>query len=259
VTSGRTRPGQLGLGTSPDVDPATEDLTVRVLGHIGVDLPTCSGLLAGATSTFGIGDDDRALGAGAFDTPFALPHEAIGMGKVIQLLDRKVTGAQCPGYMEATAACVLEWKATVTFERTGQRQIEIPDEDIFVPLEPKPAPEPAPPDDDLDDLFVPLKPRAGAKLSPDGGQASVTVTCPAGCSGSVAAYPASGRARASAARALARKRFTAAAGRKTTVVVRFTRAARRRVKRAGVRLALRIAPAGGGEVVSRNLALRLRR
>jgi hypothetical protein len=50
-----------------------------------------------------------------------MPHEAIGMGKIIQLLQAHVAGDRCPGSAEHTASCVLDWKATVTFDRIAQR------------------------------------------------------------------------------------------------------------------------------------------
>jgi hypothetical protein len=156
-----------------------------------------------------------------------MPHEAIGMGKIIQLLQAHVAGDRCPGSAEHTASCVLDWKATVTFDRIAQRVLGPGEggqppggggsdlDDSIIPMPP-----PVDPGPDLDEDLIPMPPRR-ATLSRSADQATLTLTCRVACSGTAVAYPAGRGARAAAAKPLARTRFTGAAGRPTTVRVRF--------------------------------------
>jgi hypothetical protein len=258
-------PGWFGAEVIPTPDPTIERLNVRVLGGISFHLPSCTGTVGTAPSSFGIGSGDPEVLSGPFDQAFDMPHEAIGMGKIIQLLDANVSGARCPGHGDHTASCVLNWKATVTFVRTAQRELgpgggdQSPDggSDPDGCLIPMPQPDPACPDPDEE--LIPMLPKA-ATLSAGAQQAKLKLTCRAACSGSATAYPARRGARSSALRPLARTRFTGKAGRPITIVLRFRPKARRAIRRAGaVRIELRVAPAAGGRTVQRNVVLRLPR
>jgi len=245
----------LGGSITPDLDPSTEDLAVRLIGGVDVALPSCSGML-GAGQQVTIDGGNQPLGLGPLDALIDLPREAIDMGKIIELLEGTATGPQCPGYGVNTVSCTLSWKATVTFVRIAQYELA---------LEPAPLPPPTY-DDDLivplptrtydDDLIVPLP---SGKLNARAEQVKLGLTCSAACSGSATAYPVGGGAKASGLRPLARARFSGTPGRKTTVTLRFRPQARRQIKRAGgVRVTLRISPRAGGKEVRRSLVLRLR-
>ena len=99
---------------------------------------------------------------------------------------------------------------------------------------------------------------ASAKLPASAAKATLVVTCPARCDGTVTASLPRGRG-ASAAKApvLARSRFTVAAGKTQRVVVRFSRAAQRKIRRTrGVSLKVRTVSAGKTD--ERVLSLRLK-
>ncbi len=260
-------PGGGGLAASPFPTPDrnVETLDVRVLAGIGFILPTCFGAIGGPES-FAIEGSELTLPSGPFDHSFDMPHEAIGMGKIIQLLDARVTDDHCPGRVAVTASCALDWKATVTFVRTAQREVgpdgagqsqggAPPSDPCGVPM-PEPGPGCADPDEDL----IPMPPKPG-KLSRNAKQAKLTLTCRVACSGTATAYPVKRAARVSAARrAVARTRFTAAAGQPTTIVLRLRPTARRAIRRArALRIDLRIAPQAGGATARRTVLLRLPR
>ena len=252
-------------GTTEKPEGATsEGIFIRVMEGGGIRLDQCSGTLKGSTQ--GLSLASNALGrTHAYETFFEMPHEAVGMGKIIQLLNKTVTGTSCPNYNElGTDSCTLKWKATVTFVRTFHAEIGEP-EVKPAPPEEQPAP-PAPPSDppidpeelpvppkpaplpeDDDDLFIPLP--GSAKLAPGNASATVAVLCPTGCKGTATATPKGGRARSAAAKALARTRFTARPGVRTTVRLRFPNRARRAIRRAGgVKIALDVAPPGGAPI-----------
>jgi hypothetical protein len=246
-------------GTTEKPEGATsEGIYIRVMDGAGVRLDTCSGTLKGSTQGLFLGSSVVGR-TNAYETFFEMPHEAVGMGKIIQLIDRTVTGTSCPGYTDSTDSCTLKWKATVTFVRTFHAEVGEPEVKPAPQEEQAPAPpSPPAPKDDLDDLFIPLPdppdsdddlfvPLPGsAKLAPSGASASVAVLCPTGCTGTAVATPLARGARAAAARkALARTRFAAKPGRRTTVRLRFGARARRAVRRAGgVRIALSARPRG---------------
>ena len=232
----------------------------------GVKLDACSGTLKGSTQGLFLGSGLFGR-TNAYDTFFEMPHEAIGMGKIIQLLDKTVTGTSCPGYGDSTDSCTLKWKATVTFVRTfhaesgepevkpappGEQQEQMPPPlDPTVPeIDESDLPElpGKPPESDDDDLFIPLP--GSAKLAPSAASATVAVLCPAGCKGVAVATPLARRARAAAAaKPLARTRFSAKPGARRTVTLRFGAKARRAIRRAGgVRIALSVTPAGGAPI-----------
>ena len=260
-------------GTTEKPEDATSDgIYLRVMDGGGILLSSCTGKLG--SGPWGLSLGSPATGHNhPFEQFFEMPHEAIGMGKIIQLLQRTVTGNNCPGYGEYTETCSLTWKATVTFTRTFTAEIGEPEvkpapqeeqpqqqppakddlDDIFIPLpEPKPAEH-----DDMEDLIVPLPARAN--LDASGSQATVGVLCRTGCSGTAVATPLSRGARAAAAKALARARFTAKPGRSTTIRLRFGTKARRAIRRAGgIRVALSVRP-NGGVPQRRTITLRIRR
>ncbi|HEX2160207.1 MAG TPA: hypothetical protein VHF88_00100 [Thermoleophilaceae bacterium] len=248
--------GWLGASVIPTPDPNVEALDVRVLGGVSFHLPNCSGSFGGGPAqSLRIGSEAE-IPWGPFDQAFDLPHEAVGMGKIIQLLNATVTGERCPGHGFETASCALAWKATVTFVRTAHWRTDLDESDV--PLPPKPQPGPAPGGSQILPPFeIPLPKRA--RLSAGGERARLTLTCPVACAGTAAAYPArrGRRARGAAVRPLARARFRAAARRPTTVVLRFGPRARREVRRAGgVRVDLRVAATAGGPAARRSVVMR---
>jgi hypothetical protein len=252
--SGAASPGWLGAGVIPTPDPDVESLDVRVLGGAWFHLPTCSGAFSPGPQGFGIEGTGAEIPFGPFDEPFEMPHEAIGMGKIIQLLESSATGTRCPGYGDGTASCALNWKATVTFVHTAQRELEPGGDGADDGLDESDIPDPPGP---LDDLIIPMPPKR-AKLSAGAERATLAVTCPVACTGTATAYPAERGARGAARRPLARLRFKGAARRATTVVLRFRSSARRAIRRAGgVRIQLHVSPRTGGKPVRRTVVLRL--
>jgi hypothetical protein len=240
-----------------------EGIWLRVLSGGDIRLDSCSGALGGGPYGMSVdgGAPDRLAPYVEF---FQMPHEAIGMGKIIQLLNKTVTGVPCPGYYGMTDSCNLTWKATVTFVRTSHIGL---DEPVIGPAPPQPSephdpPQPVEPAGpsaperpttpskhvpgvDLEDLFIPLPDEA--TLSRSGASATVPVLCAGGCRGTaVATALRGGRAHGAAAKPLARATFVAAAGRKTLVRLRFRPAARRAIRKAGgIKVALTATPNGG--------------
>ena len=121
--------------------------------------------------SIGVGGTGAELQSNPWEQFFEMPHEAIGMGKIIQLLSKETTGNKCPGYYDMTEHCTLKWKATVTFVRTststveelGHRPRPARGPDDARAARPDRADRPAastppqlPPRDDLDDLLIPL-------------------------------------------------------------------------------------------------------
>jgi hypothetical protein len=266
LLTGPASGGWFGDGAIPTPDPNLESLDIRVLGGIGFLLPACTGAAGSGPFSFALGSTDEAIPSGPFDQAFDMPHEAIGMGKIIQLLQAHVADDHCPGSAEHTASCVLDWKATVTFDRIAQRVLgpgeggQPPSgggsdlDDSLIPMPP-----PVDPGHDLDEDLIPMPPQR-ATLSRDATQAKLTLTCRVACSGTAAAYPAGRGARAAAAKPLGRARFSAAAGQPTTIRVRFTPTARRAIRRSGaIRIELHVAPRAGGATVRRTVVLRLPR
>jgi hypothetical protein len=246
-------------------------LAVDLLDGVELGLPNCTG--DGHPTSFDL-DENVDAATGPFETTFEMPREAIGNGKIIQLLERRVTGADCPDHDgDAFKSCVLSWKAEVTFTKKSTETVTYDDDgdDLFVPIAPDgppapaPAPAPAPPAPPApggrgpvpgDDLFVPQT--AQAKLSRTG--ATVPVSCPTGCTGEAVVTGVTGRARSAARpRPLARARFTVAPGGRTTVRLRFNARARRAIAKAkGVKLVLTAKPRGSAATVRETLTLRRR-
>jgi hypothetical protein len=258
-------------------------LWVRPLEHFDVEF-VCDGGAShpGASLVEAPFDDDYddegnvKLGHNPFDIDMMLPRDIIGMG-VIQQLDphKEIDGVRCPGYInDQTTACHLEWSAKVTLTKLWEKPIETttqqttpapapaprpdtrnPDDDLLVPLGP-PTPRPDPDDD----LLVPLGPRPDAKLSADASKATFSVGCTAACSGtaSLTAAPGGAGHAAAVARPLARTAFTLRAGKSKTITLKLSRAARRKVRRAGgAKVVVRVR--SGRRTATRTLRLRLAR
>ena len=242
-------------------------IRMHLLGGAIPDFDACPSQAAASFDLLG----KYADGHHTYETEFTFPREAIGMGKVIQIVDEEVTDRTCPNDLTGTAqTCRLTIHATVTFDKVNEfvvddAPVEIGEEDI--PPVPGTSPEPvapsgpsgpAPEPDPLEDLFIPL-PGGSARLAPSAASATVAVACAADCAGTVTATPAGGKARGAAARALARTRFTARAGKITRVTLRFRAKARRAIRRAGgVRLTIR-ASAPGRPAARRTVSLKLAR
>ena len=181
--------------------------------------------------------------AAALEQRFFLPRDATRMGKIIQLVTASPAQKDNCAPMDFLDSCSLDWSGKLTFEFAGYLdKVEDPapvdEDDIPMP----PAPKPAEPDD-LDDIVIPLP--GTAKLGKGGKSASVQLECAAGCAGTVKAFPARGAKASAAARTpLATKRFTAPAGKRVTVRLRFRGKARRAVRRAG---AVRLVATAGGD------------
>ena len=183
------------------------------------------------------------VGVGLFDGAITLPHTRIGERSMTFPLSGAVTGTECPNAHFNTALCSLTWDATVTFTRTGESELD--DEVDPVPLEPGPTPPPAA--EEEDDLLVPLV--ANAKLAGSLASASLPFTCADACAGTLTAKARGTR--------LARKAFEADPG-ETRVKLRFDRADRRAIRRAG-KVKLTLAATIAGEAVKRSIVLRVAR
>jgi hypothetical protein len=227
----------LVIRATDDIAPAWECTGELTLGPGGFD-----------TSSI-LGDP----GDGPMDAQFTLPPEAIGQGKVIQLVSGAPDTAdqRCPGWDERTVECTGGWEGQLTFTRVGSDAAPAPviDDDLLAPLVP-PAP-PSPPQITVDDL-APLVPPAKARLSRSGKTVSFSAGCSAGCRGTAALTvgPAGGRA-AAAARTVARLRFKLAPGAPRTVTLRLPARARkalRRARRGTLAVTLR-PPAGAARTV----------
>lgn len=217
-----------------------EDRTVfaaRVIDSFTVAVGGCD--LAGmGTWQLPFTSGGAEVGIGAFDGSFTVPHGRIGEAAMTFPLHGEVTGASCPMHHAKTVLCSLSWDATVTFTRTGEGEEgddapEVP----IVPGQVRPDPE--------DDLLVPLA--AKAKLAGNLSRASLPLACATACRGTLSAK--------AGGRTVATQRFALRAGRRATPTVRFDRADRRAIRRAGkVRLTLKVS--GGGETVRRTVTLR---
>jgi hypothetical protein len=223
-----------------------EDRTVfaaRVIDSVTVAVGGCD--LAGmGTWPLQLGSGGDEVGIGVFDGSFSVPHDRIGEAAMSFPLHGEVTGASCPMHHAMTVLCSLSWDATVTFTRTGEGE-----EDDDVPVLPLgPGPLPAPPPDPDDDLLLPLV--AKAKLAGNLSRASLPLACAADCRGTLTAK--------AGARTLATRRFALKAGRRGRAGVRFDRADRRAIRRAGkIRLTVKLT--GGSVTVRRTITLRARK
>lgn len=235
VNTGRFLPPPL----VPDPQPT---IGLRALGGVFLDFTGCPDQAAVGSGIVGVLLDE----VHTFDTWFSIPREAIGMGRIIQLVHEDVTGNRCPNNQAGGANCRLTFDATVTFDKFYDSGADDSDSKDTS-------------DDQESREERAVVRTAAAKLARSAAKARLLVTCPAACSGTVTAtLPRGRRASSAKVRALARTRFRVAAGQTRRVVVRFSRAARRRIRRAGG-VSLRVRTVSAGKTSDRVLTLRLRR
>lgn len=235
----------------------------------------CSGSKTEAWDIFGTDGDPHALwepagGMSVFEQRFELPPEAVGMGKIVQVVNPQpgqVLAGNCPGYSQAPGercTATLQWSGTITFTKTAQtapaptkKPVDDGD-DLIAPLvvPPKPVDDgddliaplvvPPKPVDDGDDLIAPLVP-----AKPKVGKGARTVTfrasCPAGCAGTAVVTPAGGPRTAAAAGAKRHVlRFRVAAGASRTVRLTLPASVRRKLRGAKrAKLAITMRPPSG--------------
>jgi hypothetical protein len=123
------------MGASPD---GGSRLGIKVITAVRLGTPSCTGInLVDSSLRLSQRPD---VATHPFETWFDLPPDAIGQGKIIQLLERKITGAaECPnGEGPADRQCSLIWKATATLTKTGTEVLR------RTQPAPAPAPQPAP-------------------------------------------------------------------------------------------------------------------
>jgi hypothetical protein len=244
---------------------------VRPMEGVGLSYPGCSPR-PGNGVAFDVAFKPWATGV--YDTMLQLPHEVIGMGKIIEMTEALPIQRSpffCPGKDAFTDDCEFTWTGRVTLTRTGG--------DLYDPAKPPPPVDPRaeaisraveqygqelPP--------VPVDPRAEAiskaveqygreiadpraRIISDavrqyGDQLRFEANCPSGCEGAAVITPGGGarartRAHGSAARALATLRFKVRPGRRQ-VRLTLPRAARKALRRSRTaRVRLTLAPKGG--------------
>ena len=220
-----------------------EDRTVfaaRVIDSLTVAVGACE-VAAMGTWHLPMTSGGAEVGIGVFDGSFNVPHDRIGEAAMTFPLHGEVTGTSCPMHHAKTVLCSLTWDATVSFTRTGEG--EEGDDAPEVPIVPGPTPQPDP----EDDLLVPLV--AKAKLAGNLSRASLPLACATACRGTLSA--------AAGGKIVARQRFALKAGRPGRPTVRFDRADRRAIRRAG-KVRLTLTASGGGKAVRRTVTLRAR-
>lgn len=124
------KPGRWGRSSLQPMGAGDRSIALRVTDKLQYEGNCDDGRSPGygITSIDGNVDDYD----GPFDQIFTLPAEAIGQGKIIQLVDSvPVNSDTCPGYGPQTTLCEFSWQAEVTFVRSDHR-------------EPAPSPSPAP-------------------------------------------------------------------------------------------------------------------
>jgi hypothetical protein len=222
--------------------PSPEPIVgLRVLGGVGLDFDWCP---HEAATSFDL-NGRFVEGLNTYDTWFTVPREAIGMGRIIQLVHEEVTDRRCPDNLDRGADCRLTFEATITLDKV--RDFELAD---------GPAPELTP--DDIPELpsgppltRVEADAVAVRALPASERRAAVSVSCPAECRGTVTAtLPGKPK------RVLARARFAAPAGDSRRVTLRFTRSARRQIRRAGG-VILRVRTVTAGRTDTQRVRLRL--
>lgn len=222
---------------APPTDEPGAALIVRPFDGVRMHA-TCTGGLAGHNQ---LTIWNGAQPPEAFDHRFFLPKEATDQALIIQHVEQQPDQrGRCAMSGPNTKSCTLQWSGKLTFELVEVTKTPPPVsyDDLFFPLRPQP--------DSDDDFVLPLEPHdpdlRKPTLSPRGDKASVEVSCPGGCAGTVKAYAAAGaKASSSASRPLATKRFRAPAGRPRKVVLRFAGPARAAIRKAGaVRLVVQV-------------------
>ena len=205
-----------------------------------------------------------------FDAQFSLPHEAIGMGKIIQNIYASPANRSpqfCPAKDVHTTSCEFNWTGQLTFTKVAEWQygIETPGQQP-----------PSPPFDPRADAISraveqygkePFDPRADAiskaveqygketmdpraqiisdAVAQYGREIQFKAGCTAGCTGTAVITPAAGptpKAYAAARKALAKLRFKVAAGKPRIIRLKLTpkaRAALRRARNAKVHITLK--------------------
>ena len=240
-------PGQLlpDDGLIPTPEP---QVGVRAVGGIILGMGTCTG-----GAGFAI-QPHLVNGVYGFDTWFSVPRDAIGMGRIIQLVHEEVTDKRCPYNLLGGADCNLTWDASITLDKFYDTGPEGSGGSSNSSGGSGSGSGKAPAG-----RGVKVRP-ARAKLSLDAAKATLLMTCLAddSCSGTVTATLSRGhRASAAKARVLARSKFTVAAGKTKRVIVRFSRAARRKIRHAGG-VSLRVRTVSAGSAAERVLSLRLK-
>jgi hypothetical protein len=192
------------------------------------------------------------VGSGWWDTRIQVPRSQVGQEQIVLPLNGGRKGQACHGWNQYTTLCEHSFEGTIVFKKIGWEELPHDPDELLVPLT-KPAEPNAP---------AAAKPiveavTTAARLTRTG--VSVPVSCPTGCSGTATVTIAGRKARAAAAKALARKTFTVAPGATRAVAVAIPKRARKAVRRAGgVRLTLDVTPTGGTRTTKR-LAVRLGR
>lgn len=243
-------PQPLGNDVLASTDGVPHGLVFRPFGRVAFTDHGCSTGEGGPFGIFEDGNDPHGVWEstsehGEFDQVFELPPEAVGAGKIVQVVNPRpvqVIPVQCPGYSQARGErCTskLEWSGQVVFTKIG----ETPDEgdDLITPLapappQPAPTPTPAPaprPFDDGDDLIAPLVP-ARASIDRAGRTVSFRAGCAAGCAGTAVLSTTTTSARSAGARRrpLVTLRFKVAAGAPRTVRLTLPARARAGLRRA---------------------------
>jgi hypothetical protein len=229
-----------------------------------------------------------AFPGGVFDTTFELPHEAIGMGKIIQHVSAgssQRSPEHCPGKdAEYTVGCAFTWSGKLTFTKTDEWQYNGDDPKIPPPppIDPRAeaiihaveqyGKEPVDPRADavvkaVEQYQPAIDPRADAvskAVEQYGQELRFKAVCQTGCTGTAEILPGGSRkpfsARAAAARkALAKLKFKVPAGKPREIRLKLPRKARAALKRArGASVKLTLKPKTGARKTL-TLALKPRR
>lgn len=217
----------------------------RVIGGFTVAIGACD-VPMDWSIPFGSGGDP--VGVGLWDGTFTMPASRVGEASMSFPLKGVVQGAGCPFTHALTVQCSLTWDAVVTFTKTGERTEAFDEDDLLVPLEPKPtskAPQADPKAAASADDLVPVV--AKARLAPNLARTTLPIACRKACAGTVTAT--------AAGRTLDRRAFRAAAGRTAVAKLRFDAADRRAIRRAG-KVRLEVRGRVGDRPVRRTLTVR---
>jgi hypothetical protein len=218
-----------GSGHSADCSGTTGNM----IGHLGVSVaPFGVGQLAlspfdglewtwactgfNAPSGLALVNIKDSTGAGPFDAIVATP-DASSPGIVVRDVDRTVEGSTCPLHSQYTLSCTVHITGTVTFIREGTPAPRVPPGTYYTPGT---APEAHVIGLPRDARRVLVQVRCGEQRCP-----AVRVE--------VFAWGAAGAASKHHARPLATRRLSLAQGASKRVAIRFSKKARKRIKRAG--------------------------